>query len=241
MKSKAGKLLEEVWTERVGHRHCSLFHWLDGRFVEKGLNEKRMYQLGRLIAQLQTRTRKTKLRKYWDSEGLVGVQSKFGSYDKLDGISSIQRRKILSYRKKTFDVLKKYEKKNPHKMGLIHADLHFGNLLFVDGKIGAIDFDDCGYGFFAYDLAVPLVASDYMTKKGKGREKKLKVLRQGLFAGYRSLAQFNQEDEAIVDHLISARKLTMLCWLHSRSDNPRLRKYFKKAVKNTIRHFEQAR
>ena len=38
--------------------------------------------------------------------------------------------------------------------GLIHSDLHQENYLFDRGEVGAIDFDDCGWGHFAYDLAV---------------------------------------------------------------------------------------
>jgi Ser/Thr protein kinase RdoA (MazF antagonist) len=40
--------------------------------------------------------------------------------------------------------------------GLIHADLHQANYLFHGGEACAIDFDDCGWGFYLYDLAVTL-------------------------------------------------------------------------------------
>jgi len=42
------------------------------------------------------------------------------------------------------------------RFGLIHGDLHQENYFFHDGAVCAIDFDDCGWGWFAYDLAVPL-------------------------------------------------------------------------------------
>lgn len=40
--------------------------------------------------------------------------------------------------------------------GLIHADLHHGNLLLHGESWTAIDFDDCAYGAYAFDLAMPL-------------------------------------------------------------------------------------
>lgn len=40
--------------------------------------------------------------------------------------------------------------------GLVHADLHSGNLLVHEDRLTAIDFDDCGYGSYAFDLAMPL-------------------------------------------------------------------------------------
>jgi len=44
----------------------------------------------------------------------------------------------------------------PESHGLIHADLHYENVLFHHGVARAIDFDDCGWGFYLYDLAVTL-------------------------------------------------------------------------------------
>lgn len=40
--------------------------------------------------------------------------------------------------------------------GLVHADLHHGNLLLHEERWTAIDFDDAAYGSFAFDLAMPL-------------------------------------------------------------------------------------
>lgn len=40
--------------------------------------------------------------------------------------------------------------------GLIHADLHSGNVLLDGERWTAIDFDDCGYGSYAFDLAMPI-------------------------------------------------------------------------------------
>ena len=37
--------------------------------------------------------------------------------------------------------------------GLIHGDLHPGNLLFHRGEARPIDFSRCGYGHFVYDIA----------------------------------------------------------------------------------------
>jgi len=40
--------------------------------------------------------------------------------------------------------------------GLVHADLHHGNVLLHGEEWTAIDFDDCAYGSYAFDLAMPL-------------------------------------------------------------------------------------
>ncbi len=40
--------------------------------------------------------------------------------------------------------------------GLVHADLHSGNFLVHEDRLTAIDFDDCAYGSYAFDIAMPL-------------------------------------------------------------------------------------
>jgi Ser/Thr protein kinase RdoA (MazF antagonist) len=40
--------------------------------------------------------------------------------------------------------------------GLIRTDLHLGNALFWRGEVRVIDFDDCGFGYWLYDITVAL-------------------------------------------------------------------------------------
>jgi Ser/Thr protein kinase RdoA (MazF antagonist) len=42
---------------------------------------------------------------------------------------------------------------NEATFGLIHYDLHAGNFLFGDGAANLIDFDECGWGYYLFDLA----------------------------------------------------------------------------------------
>lgn len=42
--------------------------------------------------------------------------------------------------------------------GLIHADLHLGNIHFAEGQLFFFDFDDCCYHWYGYDLATILYA-----------------------------------------------------------------------------------
>lgn len=45
----------------------------------------------------------------------------------------------------------------PGNYGLIHGDLHGGNVVFAEGQPRAIDFGLCGYGYYMYDLAAALL------------------------------------------------------------------------------------
>jgi Ser/Thr protein kinase RdoA (MazF antagonist) len=45
---------------------------------------------------------------------------------------------------------------NEDQIGLIHADLHLDNALFVGNEARAIDFDDCAFAPWGYDFASAL-------------------------------------------------------------------------------------
>lgn len=43
---------------------------------------------------------------------------------------------------------------DPQSFGMIHGDFGRPNCRLVDGRVAAFDFGDCGYHWFAYDLAI---------------------------------------------------------------------------------------
>ncbi len=238
LKSKGGKWVEVVSTKGIPDgRHCELFHWIEGRFIGKSIRPKHLYLAGQLIGRLQNARAKTKHRYYWNAEGLLGERAKFGSIDSLTGISTKYQKLITKTRKRLLKKLLAFEKKFPERQGLIHADLHFGNTLMVGSKLGEIDFDDCGYGFFAYDLAIP-----YMSAQNSIPSKKIKTLplyQAALIEGYRTEQKWTRDDDEIFNDLITARKLLMLGWLNWRSDNPILKKRLKSAVQRAVKHIRE--
>jgi Ser/Thr protein kinase RdoA (MazF antagonist) len=94
-------------------------------------------------------------------------------------------------------------------IGLIHADLHLGNVLMGEDGPCPIDFDDCGIGYLAYDFAVLLREISW--------HEDFAVLREGLRAGYQSAGGIWPSDEAI-DLLVIARRLQSAAWLYERRE-----------------------
>jgi Ser/Thr protein kinase RdoA (MazF antagonist) len=85
---------------------------------------------------------------------------------------------------------------------LIHGDLTGGNACIDDdGSYVFFDFDCCGYGWTAYDLAVFLWSA---TLNGKD-----KILWPEFMNGYRSEAGLKDQDLALVPLLVAARN----CWI----------------------------
>jgi Ser/Thr protein kinase RdoA (MazF antagonist) len=215
-----------------------MFEWIQGRFLRKSLTPSHLNELGRIIGRIHKGLKDAKAvhRRYWDAEGLVGRTATFGSVDHLSGISASDQKIVSRGRRIVFRQLCRFQDSFPQKQGGIHADLHFGNVLASPRGFAVIDFDDCGFGFHAYDLAVPLNSIANML--GRQRKRELPEYREALIDGYSTEARWDANDEAILPHLISARKLAMLGWLHSRSDNPGLRKHFKGALSQTVQHLK---
>lgn len=237
IRARNGKLVTVASAPGVpAARHCTMFHWVHGKFLHKLLNEKHLFEIGQIIARLQKAAPTTTHRRYWTAEGLAGNKPKFGSMDSIPMLSEKDQKLVTQTRKQIYRRLKAYEKKFPKRMGNMHADVHFGNLLVSDRGYGVIDFDDSGFGFYVYDLAVTIVAMEYQL--GKEYRKMYPKLKTALINGYCSLAPWDKHDEELLPYLITMRKIQMLGWLNSRQDNPKFRRFFKRALKRVKAHLK---
>jgi amicoumacin kinase len=78
--------------------------------------------------------------------------------------------------------------RTPGNYGLIHDDLHTGNVFCVDGELAVIDFDCCHYGWFAADLSSALLFRTWIgpDKERPGvRDQAVRFLK-GVTQGYRT-------------------------------------------------------
>jgi Ser/Thr protein kinase RdoA (MazF antagonist) len=60
-----------------------------------------------------------------------------------------------------------------------------------------------------------------------------------LLEGYTRESNWDSDDEKILAHLMTARRIAMLGWLNSRSDNPKLRAYFKPNAANLVKYLQR--
>jgi Ser/Thr protein kinase RdoA (MazF antagonist) len=90
----------------------------------------------------------------------------------------------------------------PDAFGLIHADLHLENALFIADVVHVIDFDDCGLGYWLYDLAVPLWDNRYRDNYPD--------LRAALLKGYGEVREL--PDLTHLDDFIATRDVAFGLW-----------------------------
>ncbi|WP_179956960.1 phosphotransferase enzyme family protein [Amycolatopsis anabasis] len=221
-------------------RCCVLYRWVAGRFLDRGLTPARLHRVGAFTARLHRH-----------GAGCDG--SPRGPVDNVTGLGGAQRRtlsaetaadaaqsvrqahspaggdlvhRVLERVRRTRDALGR----GPDVSGLVHADLHQENYLFHQGEVGAIDFDDCGHGHFAYDLAVTVSELDHLP----GRP----ALRAALLAGYRTVRPLPAEHEAAIDDFVALRRVQLLIWAVEQRHRPELRETWSATVTRGLRKLE---
>ena len=88
-------------------------------------------------------------------------------------------------------------------------------MLFGNGSVGVIDFDDCGWGFFLYDLAVPL--SEVTLRPA------YPAMRDALLEAYARRRPLPDDAATHVDAFIVLRGLQILVWVLESRDLPAFR------------------
>jgi len=96
------------------------------------------------------------------------------------------------------------------RFGLVHADLRIANLVADGDAIQAIDFDDCGFSWFLYDLACALT---FLEARGDVDE-----LIASWVDAYRTIEPLAAEDEAEIPTLLMFRRLLISAYVGLRPD-----------------------
>lgn len=152
--SRAGNMLEPLETP-VGPFWASAFAWISGTALTPfDWREKHLEQLGKLAGHLhqqaQTLTPEHRLaRPDWR-------QTAF--FARLEALRPPDWDWLPEQLRRCREVLSHLDQRPAH-YGLIHGDLHRGNLFWQDVHPVVFDFDDCHFGWFAQDIAVMLYHS----------------------------------------------------------------------------------
>lgn len=102
--------------------------------------------------------------------------------------------------------------KSTKNYGLIHADLGALNLFVKeDESLSIIDFDDCCYHFFAFDLAIVLYSMELRFSLLGSVE--LEEWKRHLLTGYRLKRTLDDNQAALIDPLIAFAYLRLYFWI----------------------------
>lgn len=144
-------------------RVCSVLRWMDGRVHAAAPRPVHLRRLGGVMARLHNHASQWRIppdfaRIRWDWETFFGntmVYGGIGAADVWELLPDDLRHRFARVAADMRSVMTQLGEA-PDSIGLIHADLHLGNTLFWRDQVKVIDFDDCGFGYWLYDIAVSL-------------------------------------------------------------------------------------
>jgi Ser/Thr protein kinase RdoA (MazF antagonist) len=246
-----GELITVASVEGVPEpRLCVLLRWLPGRFVDKGLKPLHLERVGAFMARLHLGAAQFNPQDGFCRGRLDNL------YGKPRGISEALARQQVDNPEdeataihhvtevcspddgarvgvliKRIRAVQRALGQGPETFGLIHGDLHQENYFFHQGQVRTIDFDDCGYGYYLYDLAV--------TAYEVGWRDNTAALRDALLTGYRSVRPLSPEHEGYLQTFMDLRDLQMMLWAIEMRDHPGFRDRWVGWVKETLEYIKE--
>jgi Ser/Thr protein kinase RdoA (MazF antagonist) len=182
-------------------RYCVLFRFIEGRFLKRGLRPRHLEQVGMLTARLH-RYSETLTVPGWFTRPIIDRTD--GAYeDSAAGLFaeqwSAEAAETIRSTVRSVRAIGERLGNGPGAFGLIHTDIHQTNFLFRGGEIRLIDFDDCGWGHYLYDLAVTAQQVAHLPRR--------EDLWDALLSGYRRVRPLSPEHEAMIEPFRMLREL----------------------------------
>lgn len=210
-------------------RFAGLARWTEGRVLADVLREtadttmaaRRFEQLGALTASLHDQAAAWRppalfARHALDADGLMGAVPHWGPFWDHRGFSAAERQVVLDARDRLHAALARLSRE-PAAYSLIHADMHPGNVLVDGDRLTVIDFDDAGWGWHAYDIAVALFYHQ--------RVAAFDSLERAYVEGYRSVRPLPDQVLALLPMFRLVRGLAQIGWFHQRPELDRLARF----------------
>jgi len=134
-------------------RPCVLFRWVPGRPPTGAVRPEVVARIGAVTAQLHRQAERFVpppdfVRPSWGWERLFGASSALARAS----LPVHERGIVIATSARVQEDLGALGT-GEQVWGLTHADLHRGNVLIDHGRVGVIDFDDCGWGYYLLDVA----------------------------------------------------------------------------------------
>ena len=206
-------------------RHVGMVEWFEGvtlsSIMAQAANTQTLAlhfnQLGRIAARIHNQAvgwqvPKNFQRHAFDADGLMGDAPFWGPFWVLPELKAAERAHILNARRAIYRTLADYGK-SEDIYSLIHADLHPHNLLVNGDLLHIIDFDDSGFGWHQYEIAVALDAYR--------KPPHFEIARDALITGYRLERAISDAAIELLPMFLLIRSLALLGWLHERPEHNR--------------------
>ena len=204
-------------------RNAGMLEWVDGEpmgtLIDAGadgaLVTARFAQIGELMAVLHEQAIGWCVpggfeRHAFDADGLMGESPFWGRFWESSALNRAQQYQLEAIRGRVYRVLCDYGKRHD-TYSLIHADLHPDNIVVDGARLHVIDFDDAGFGWHQYDIAVALFEYRYRDD--------FPAILQALVEGYRRVRLLSERALEYVPLFLLVRMLAVIGWIEGRPEH----------------------
>jgi Ser/Thr protein kinase RdoA (MazF antagonist) len=209
-------------------RRCVLLRWLPGRVRTEQPWPSEIARIGALMARLHCHAERYDppdfARQSWDWARLFGPAA--GLWRNGPLLLSPADLEICRAASQRIAATMEAVGQSRATYGLIHSDLNLSNIVFHGDQVGAIDFEECGLGYFLFDMAVTLYElSDFPAREA--------ALRAAFLDGY---ARERALPAGSADHLPAfeaMRRLDLMSWILNMDDvreNPRAPRFMSRQI-----------
>jgi Ser/Thr protein kinase RdoA (MazF antagonist) len=213
-----GEIVQEVAPERF----AALFAFEPGEEPKPDADLVPLFStLGRYAATLhnhvETWTQPERfVRPIWDAVSILDPAGLWGDWRKAPHVEGETLEILTELDARLRQDLRAYGT-DIDRFGLIHADMRLGNLLVDDDQIVLLDFDDCGHGWFLYDLAASLSFIETSPQ--------VPALIRAWLSAYLEIRPLKPEDLRMIDAMILLRRMALLAWIGTHGETELARQH----------------
>jgi Ser/Thr protein kinase RdoA (MazF antagonist) len=205
-----GDLVISIATPEVPQgRIVSLMRWIDGRRLTKGFRPDHFRAWGRIAARLHQfsagwRPPEGFERPVWGWEGQLGGRYFDGGIEEL--VASMPKRLREPFQIVSQEARQVMEGlgKGSDAYGLIHADMYPENVLFKGDEAYPIDFEDCGFGYWLWEIAIALCVWPWTEE--------WYWMRDAFLEGYVQVRTLPESQLKHLDLFMATQYATMVLW-----------------------------
>ena len=147
----------------------------------------------------------------WTQEAILDADGIWGDWRCAPGVAGDVRSALDALDGRLRVALANYGRE-ADRFGLIHADMRLANLLVDGERVVLIDFDDCGFGWFVYDLAAALSFIEMRPD--------LDALIDAWLEGYEAVRPLANVHREMIAPMILLRRMALVAWIGSHSETP---------------------
>jgi len=205
-----------------GTRYAGLIEWIEGESLQALIQENStteflcsaLEKVGQLMAKLhehsiQWQHGENFVRHKFDVDGFFGASPFWGRYWESPYVDGKQQQLLLSSQRNIAQTLTTLGYTS-NVFGMIHGDLHHGNLFFSRNKMHIIDFDDAGFGWYLYDIAVALF--EYQSRAD------FSDVCAALLRGYEKVSTLTNDHRSLIPMFMHIRSRAIIGWATARPE-----------------------